>query len=78
MKITGGRNYIEFDLENGYVVKAAGELLVGRIFVVDASTMKFWEPPHEDEKVTPNQVEMIMSEVSRITNENTARIIFEK
>ena len=78
MKITGGRDYIEFDLENGYVVKASGELLVGKTFVVETSTMKFWEPPHEDEEVTPNQIEMIMSEVSRITNENTARIVFEK
>lgn len=25
MKITGGSNYIKFDLENGYVLKANGE-----------------------------------------------------
>lgn len=77
MKITGGRDYIEFDLENGYVVKAAGEMLVGRTFVVETSTMKFWEPPHEREAVTSSQLEMIVSEVCRLTNKNTAQIIFE-
>ena len=77
MKITGGRDYIKIDLENGYVVKAAGEMLVGRTFVVETSTMKFWEPPHEREAVTPSQVAMIVSEVRRLTNKNTAQIIFE-
>ena len=46
MKITGGMNYIKFDLENGYVIKAEGELLAGRKFVVYTDTMKTWEPPH--------------------------------
>ena len=40
MKITGGRNYIKFDLENGYVARAEGEMLVGRKFVVYKDTMK--------------------------------------
>lgn len=34
MKITGSMNYVKFDLENGYVIKAEGEVLVGRKFVV--------------------------------------------
>ena len=28
MKITGSMNYVKFDLENGYVVKAEGEMPV--------------------------------------------------
>lgn len=34
MKITGSRNYVKIDLGNGYVVKAEGEMLVGKKFVV--------------------------------------------
>ena len=30
MKITGSNNYVKFDLENGYVIKAEGEMLMGR------------------------------------------------
>ena len=33
MKIAGSMNYVKFDLENGYVIKAEGEMLVGRKFV---------------------------------------------
>ena len=29
MKITGSMNYVKFDLENGYIIKAEGEMLVG-------------------------------------------------
>ena len=39
MKITGGMNYIKFDLENGYVIKAEGEMLIGRKFVVYTDTI---------------------------------------
>ena len=28
MKITGSMNYVKFDLENGYIIKAEGEMLV--------------------------------------------------
>ena len=31
MKITGSMNYVKFDLENGYVIKAEGE--IGRAHV---------------------------------------------
>ena len=29
MKIAGSMNYVKFDLENGYVIKAEGECLQG-------------------------------------------------
>ena len=48
MKITGSMNYVKFDLENGYVIKAEGEMLVGRRFVAYTDTMKAWESPHEN------------------------------
>lgn len=77
MKITGSRNYIKFDLENGYVAKAEGEMLIDRKFVVYKETMKFWESPHEKEEITPNQIEEIMNEVLKKTNETTVQLSFE-
>lgn len=77
MKITGGMNYAKFDLENGYVVKAEGEMLVGRQFVVYRDTMKYWEAPHEYEKLSEEQVEYIIQEVQKNMNEHTVQIIFE-
>ena len=77
MKITGGRNYIRFDFENGYVARAGGELLAGRVFVVDKNTLKFWDPPHEQEAILSVHIEEIIREVNRSTNEHTARIIFD-
>ncbi|MDE6662793.1 MAG: hypothetical protein K2K46_05535 [Lachnospiraceae bacterium] len=77
MKITGSRNYVKFDLENGYVVKAEGELLVDRKFVVYKSSMKFWEPPHEKEELSSSQLAQIINEVQKSTNGNTVQLIFE-
>lgn len=77
MKIAGSRNYVKFDLENGYVAKAEGEMLVGRKFVVYKDTMRFWESPHEKEEIISNQIMEIINEVQRNTNENTVQLIFE-
>jgi hypothetical protein len=77
MKITGGRSYIKFDLENGYVMRARGELLAGRQFVVYKDSIVAWEQPHSGEVVTADDIKTIIAEVSESQNENTARIIFE-
>lgn len=77
MKITGTSSYIKIDLENGYVVKAEGERLINRKFVVYKDTMKFWEPPHEKEEITLEQLEEIMAEVQRNMDEDKVWIIFE-
>ena len=77
MKITGSRNYVKFDLENGYVAKAEGEMLINRKFIVYKKTMKYWEPPHEKEQITLNQLENIINEVKKNTNEKTIQLIFE-
>ena len=77
MKITGSMNYVKFDLENGYVIKAEGEMLIGRQFVAYKNTMKAWEEPHQNEEVTQNQIENIIQEVKNNMNEKTVQIIFE-
>ena len=77
MKIAGSMNYVKFDLENGYVIKAEGEMLIGKKFVAYRDTMKFWEPPHEHEELLEEQIESIIQEVQRNMNENTVQIVFE-
>lgn len=77
MKITGGSSYIRFDLENGYVIKGEGEMLVGGKFIVYKSSMTKWEPPHEKEIVTDNDIQNIILQVEKDTNENTIQISFE-
>ena len=60
-----------------YVIKAEGEMLVGRKFVAYTDTMKTWEPPHENEKISKEQIERIIREVQKSMNKNTVQIIFE-
>ncbi|MCH5268106.1 MAG: hypothetical protein J1E62_07155 [Lachnospiraceae bacterium] len=77
MKIKGGLNYVIFDLENGYSIKAEGEMLTGRKFIAYKNTMRLWEEPHNKERVSDEQIESIINEVNEMTNENTVHIIFE-
>lgn len=77
MKITGGRGYIKFDLENGYVMKAEGEMLIDNTFLVYIDTMKSWELPHNNEKVTNEQVENIIKAACKMMDRNTIQLIFE-
>ena len=77
MKITGTKSYIKFDLENGYILKADGELLTGNRFVVYIDSIKYWEPPYESQVVTPEEICMIIEEVKAQQNETTMQIFFE-
>ncbi len=77
MKITGGTNYVTFDFGNGYVIKADGEMLVGRRFVVYKDTMKKWEPPHDNEEFTEEHIEKIVDEVNKSMTNKSVQIIFE-
>lgn len=77
MKITGTKNSIEFDFENGYIAKAEGELLTGRRFVVYTNTLESWEAPHSDEPFSDKDIRKIIDEVNAKTNSNTMQLIFE-
>lgn len=77
MKITGSNSYIKFDLENGYVLKAEGEMLVGKKFVVYKDSMKTWEAPHDNEAVSKEQIADIIDQVKLSSNKDTVQIIFE-
>lgn len=77
MKITGGSSYINFDMENGHVMKAKGEMLTSGKLVVFKNSMNLWEYPFEDEQVTEEIRNEIIKNVREQTNENTIQISFE-
>ncbi|MBF0818402.1 Imm74 family immunity protein [Streptococcus acidominimus] len=76
MKISGTRSSITFDLENGYILKAQGELLVNNRFAVYKDSMNSWEPPFDTILVTQQDVENIINEVKNMENEQTVHIEF--
>ena len=65
MKITGTRSTITFDLENGFLLKAQGELLINKKFVVYKDSMTQWEPPHENLPITQREIENIVKRGNR-------------
>lgn len=69
MKITGTRSWLCFDFENGYRIKATGELLSNYRFAVDTSSLRNWEPPHENETITNEQIKDIITSVDKMTTE---------
>lgn len=76
MKIRGGRNHIIFDMENGYILRAGGELQYSGEFWVHKDTIKNWEPPHENEAVTLEQYEDLVNQVNSRDPENSVPISF--
>lgn len=76
MKITGGNSFIKFDLENGYILKAEGEMLIHRTFVVYKSSMKNWESPHENEELSEKQINEIIKNVKASITADTVKIEF--
>ncbi|MBQ8044656.1 MAG: hypothetical protein IJ272_11040 [Clostridia bacterium] len=77
MKISGTRGNIWFDLENGYIMKAQGELLMDGKFVVYTDTMKSWETPYDKEMVTQEQVNNVIKEAIKVSSNFEMTLIFE-
>ena len=77
MKITGTRSSVKFDLEDGYVIIARGELLTGKRFVVYKNSMTKWEPPHSEETVTKEQMDKIIETVKSMEQSETVQLFFE-
>ena len=76
MKITGGSSYIKFDMGNGCIVRAEGEMLINKTFLVYKSSMKRWESPHENEALSERQINEIIEKVEESMTKDTGRILF--
>ena len=78
MKITGTRGTITFDLENGYVAKAQGELLMNHQFDVYTTSLEYGEPPHERERITKEQIREIILEAEKETENSYMTLLFDQ
>ena len=76
MKISGTRSIITFDYENGYVLKAKGELLTDGSFTVYRSSIQNWEPPYNHIRITQNEIDKLVEEVDSMMTEQTIQIEF--
>ena len=76
MKISGTRSIITFDYENGYVLKAEGELLTDNSFLVYRSSMQNWEPPYNHIRISQKEIDKLIEEVNSMTTEQTVLIEF--
>ncbi len=78
MKIKGTRGEIFFDMENGYQVRALGELLMDHSFEVYTQSFRFRGPPHETEPVTPKQIRQIMRKTDQANLVNAMKVFFSQ
>ena len=76
MKISGTKSIITFDYENGYVLKAEGELLTDGSFTVYRSSIQNWEPPYNHIRISQKEIDKLIEEVNSMTTEQTVLIEF--
>ena len=76
MKISGTSGNVTFDYENGYVLKAEGELLTDGSFTVYRSSIQNWEPPYNHIRITQNEIDKLVEEVDSMMTEQTIHLEF--
>lgn len=76
MKISGTRSIITFDYENGYVLKAEGELLTDGSFTVYRSSIQNWELSFNHIRITQIELDKLVEEVQSLMTEQTIQIEF--
>ena len=76
MKISGTSGNVTFDYENGYVLKAEGELLTDGSVTVYRSSIQNWEPPYNHIRITQNEIDKLVEEVDSMITEKTIQIEF--
>lgn len=76
MKITGTSGNITFDYENGYLLKAEGELLTDNNFLVYRTSVQNWEPPYNHIRISQKEIDKLIEEVKSMMTEQTVLIEF--
>ena len=69
MKISGTSGNVTFDYENGYVLKAEGELLTDGSFIVYRSSIQNWEPTYNHIRITESEIDKLVEEVDSMMTE---------
>lgn len=75
--IRGGMFYVTVTYDNGYVIKVSGELFPGATFIAYKSSIKNWEPPHEQEILTKEMVNKLIADVEKKNSPDKVIIRFE-
>ena len=75
--IRGGMYYVTVSYDNGYAIKVSGELFPGATFIAYISSIKNWEPPHEQERLTPEMVTKLITDVEKCNTPGKVTIKFE-
>ena len=76
MKISGTRSIITFDYENGYVLKAKGELLTNGSFTAYRSSIQNWEPPYNHIRITESEIDKLVEEVDSMMTKQTIPVSY--
>ena len=76
MTISGTSGNVTFDYENGYVLKAEGELLTVGSFIVYRSSIQNWEPPYNHIRITESEIDKLVEEVDSMMTKQTIQIEF--
>ena len=69
MKISGTSGNITFEYENGYVLKAEGELLTNNNFLVYRSSIQNWEPQYNHIRISQKEIDKLIEEVNSMMTE---------
>ena len=56
MKVTAQDNVVTIDFENGYTMSGTAELTGNRKYFMYLDSLENFDPPHEDEMVSPEQL----------------------
>lgn len=77
MKITGTRSYIIVETE-GKSLKIEGELTTTPAFYADKDSIKNWESPHDDIRISEDEkMSLIKKIVQEGKKEGNVKIIFD-
>lgn len=75
--IRGGMYDIKIIYDNGYVMKASGELAQGAKFYTYVKSMTKWQPPHDTEELTMIDAEKMIIDVLDRQGPERVWIVFE-
>lgn len=75
--IRGGMFDVTISYDNGYVIKVCGELFPKATFIAYKRSIKKWEPPHDEEELTPNMISKLIADVEKENSPGKVKIIFE-
>lgn len=76
MKITGTRSYILVDFDNCRKVKIEGELTLTPAFYASVHSIRNWEPPYSDKKISEDERKSIIEQIKEHNNPEF-KIIFD-